>query len=141
MTVTNKVDNNNYSKEENKKQYLLAGGNHFINVSLHSVAGETFKKGTVLGYNATNDRYEVTDSTGLNIASAIFHSEFDLTLAAGETKIVSVCVQGDVYEDFLVFQGSDTLATVAASTTTYKDELSNKNIFMRKYEEISVLEA
>jgi hypothetical protein len=41
----------------------------------------------------------------------------DTVVASGDTAEITICVAGDVDENKLVFQGSDTLATVVSSRT------------------------
>ena len=89
---------------------------------------ETIVRGTVLG-RLPNGNYQVLKSAavdGSQYPKAILM--YDITLGASATGTVAVAIAGDVKQDALVFNGSDTLAT-AVSTERLDDRLVRQGIY------------
>jgi hypothetical protein len=125
-TVNNTFSNSNFSITNYDVSKMFVGENSwsqgdFTNSDYDDV---TLAQGTLLGRIASTGEVVVCKS------GASDGSQFPIgvlantvTVAAGDTQTLTYCISGDVIESKIVFDGTDTLATVV-SDKTFRDRIA-----------------
>lgn len=117
--VTVQTQTNNYLHVDYDLEKLFIGNNDFQSGTFINDSGAEadFAAGTLLARNATTGNLKILrsgDTTlGQNIPLGILATEIT-ALADSATIDVNYCIAGEVAEDLLVLDGSDTLDTVIA---------------------------
>lgn len=112
-TIVVNTDNNLVTNFKQPKIFL--GHNRVLAGSFTNTSGgdKTFPQGTLIGRIASSGELEVLKSAavdGSNIPLGVLAEDTFLLNAASAN--VNVCVEGDVRQDLLVFDGSDDLDTI-----------------------------
>lgn len=86
----------------------------FQDVTLNAPGEVTYERGTVLAFDGSDGKYKVTDSTTAAVANAkAVLAEQAVFTGAGD-RLSRVLVKGNVDENKLIWQGTDTADTIPA---------------------------
>lgn len=95
--------------------------NRFVNRTYNNSTGSavTLSRGTVMG-TILSTGYVVPQASGASDGSEFPRGILanDYTIPANSTATVSICVGGDVAQEGIILNGSDTLTTAVGSATT-----------------------
>lgn len=93
---------------------LVLSNGDWKDIALSAPGAIIYPIGTVLAFNATTGKYEITKSGTADVANAkaVLVQETEFT-GAGD-KLIRAVIGGEVDQNLLVFDGSDTLATIPA---------------------------
>lgn len=120
-TVTASNQTNNQAKFDYDISKIFIWNNRYISATFNNDTGAEadFAPGTVVARIASTAKIVVLDPTaidGSQIPIGVLKSSIT-ALADAADKVVNFCYAGDVVEDKLILQGSDTLATVVTIGT------------------------
>lgn len=91
-----------------------------------------YKKGTVLAFNATTGKYEQTKSGTAAVANAKTILAQDVSFSAAGDKTVRILIGGQVDEDQLIWDGTDSPETIpAGAADSFQLQLRAYGILLR----------
>lgn len=126
-SVNNTFSNSNFSITNYDTSKMFVGENswaqgEFTNSTYDDV---TLVQGTLLGRVASTGEIVVCTSAasdGSQFPVGVLAN--NVVVAAGDTQTLTYCIAGEVIESKIVFDGSDTLATVVSSRT-FRDRIAS----------------
>lgn len=113
---------------------IFTFANDFRDITLSAAGAVTYPEGQVLAFNASTGKWDITKSGTAAIANAKAVLAEEAAFTGAGDKLVRACVKGEVDEDLLIFDGSDTIDTIpAGAADSFRVQLRDYMIIARKY--------
>ena len=114
MGATVEVNNSNFLQTNFEQSKLILGENRFADVEFTASGADIeLTRGMLIGKIAATQKGKILASASTDGSEIPFGIVCeDVTIADGTTQTVSVAISGDISQNLLVLDGSDTLATL-----------------------------
>ena len=106
---------------------LALWDNMYADITLNAGGAVTYPEGQVLAFDASADKYKITESGTPAVANAKVVLAEEAVFSGAGDKLVRAIVKGGVDASKLVFDGTDTLATIPAGSE------DNFLLYLRRY--------
>ena len=115
------------------------------NAELTAPGEVTYPRGQVLAFDAASGKYLITKSGTAAVAKAEAILAHEAVYAEAGDKTVRILISGEVYEDQLVWDGSDTIDTIPtvgfyASEKSFRVQLRDMGVIARPDQAIDELD-
>lgn len=112
-TVTNTVNKSNFQQNDYDFSKIFLGENRYASVEFTASGADLeLTAGMLIGKISATQKGKVLASASTDGSQFPFGIiPQDITVLDGETKVISVCIAGNVAQEKIVLAGSDTLAT------------------------------
>ena len=127
-TSSNTVSTDNQRYQNYDTSFIFLRDNKYITGEITSTSAVDYAAGTLMGRVSATGKLVPLDSTltnGGEIPIGIL--AHNISLGAAETKDITICIAGEVAAEKVVFQSTDTLATVVDGRR-YEDRIQADNL-------------